>query len=400
VPVTMIETIKINSFKSLRSVEVNLGKLNVFIGANGSGKSNLLEAIGVLSAAAHGRINDGSLLNRGVRPGVPKLYKSSFHKEPAPPHIALTACNTHSTYSVSLNNPLDAPEPDWMYKHEKWTRNSRHVSTSLASRSPRKSEHKKLGMAALKAFGMKESDLAYKFLKTLQEFRIYTPTTNVLRGVATDTQPSFPMGLSGGGLPIAVGKLLEYVKKGNCYDKITDDFFPLISWAKEFSTAKSTELPLSPSAALSPEVIRFVDKYMTEGRNELSGYDVSEGALYVLFLTVLVILPESPVFCAIDNADYGLNPLLAKQLFNHLSRWMIDHTESNQLLITIHNPLVLDGLLLNNDQIRLFTVNRNLSGMTEIKRVLITDKHLEMAAQGWTLSRLWTNGYLGGIYNV
>ena len=43
----MITKIAIESFKSLEQVEVELGRVNVFIGANGSGKSNLLEAIGV-----------------------------------------------------------------------------------------------------------------------------------------------------------------------------------------------------------------------------------------------------------------------------------------------------------------------------------------------------------------
>ena len=42
----MIEKLTVNSFKSLESVEVDLGQVNVFIGANGSGKSNLLEAPG------------------------------------------------------------------------------------------------------------------------------------------------------------------------------------------------------------------------------------------------------------------------------------------------------------------------------------------------------------------
>ena len=78
----MIKTIKVESFKSLQSVELELGIVNVFVGANGSGKSNLLEAIGVLSAAADGKVNDQTLLQRGVRPGVPQLYKSAFSSFP------------------------------------------------------------------------------------------------------------------------------------------------------------------------------------------------------------------------------------------------------------------------------------------------------------------------------
>src|ERR1017187_10495986 len=74
----MITKITVTSFKSIESAEIELGHLNVFVGANGSGKSNLLEAIGVLSAAADGKVTDQALLQRGVRPGVPRLYKSAF----------------------------------------------------------------------------------------------------------------------------------------------------------------------------------------------------------------------------------------------------------------------------------------------------------------------------------
>ena len=107
-----ISKIKIQSFKSLESVDVDLGALNVFIGANGSGKSNFLEGVGVLSSAADGRVNDQTLLMRGVRPGVPRLYKSSFKDTKLPPHISFAAHGYSANYSVSLHNPLTSPEPN------------------------------------------------------------------------------------------------------------------------------------------------------------------------------------------------------------------------------------------------------------------------------------------------
>ena len=54
----MLSTIRIECFKSISELELDLGRINLFIGANGSGKSNLLEAIGVLGAAASGRVDD------------------------------------------------------------------------------------------------------------------------------------------------------------------------------------------------------------------------------------------------------------------------------------------------------------------------------------------------------
>ena len=48
----MISHLEIKGFKSLVDVSIELGAVNVFIGANGSGKSNLLEAVGFLSATS------------------------------------------------------------------------------------------------------------------------------------------------------------------------------------------------------------------------------------------------------------------------------------------------------------------------------------------------------------
>ena len=45
----MIDRFTARSFKSLLDVPVELAQINVFVGANGSGKGNLLEAIGVLT---------------------------------------------------------------------------------------------------------------------------------------------------------------------------------------------------------------------------------------------------------------------------------------------------------------------------------------------------------------
>src|SRR6266851_2222796 len=117
----MLRTISVHRFKSLVKLDLELGRINVFIGANGSGKSNLLEAVGVIGAAAFGRVDDESLLRRGVRPGVPKLYKSSFPRRTAEkvPHIRFCAENSDASYQVALWNPMNDPSPAWKFKSER-----------------------------------------------------------------------------------------------------------------------------------------------------------------------------------------------------------------------------------------------------------------------------------------
>ena len=50
----MIDRIVIENFKSLRRVDLSLGRMNLFIGANASGKSNFLDALRVLQGIGNG----------------------------------------------------------------------------------------------------------------------------------------------------------------------------------------------------------------------------------------------------------------------------------------------------------------------------------------------------------
>ena len=122
--------------------------------------------------------------------------------------------------------------------------------------------------------------------------------------------------------------------------------------------------------------------------------------MYALFLAVISGHDASPRLCAVDNADHGLNPRLARSLMEHLCEWYLDADTPRQILLTTHNPLVLDGLLLQDDRVRLFTVSRTGSGRTFIRRVNLDDSLRERAEQGWSLSRLWVMGHLGGVPDV
>lgn len=46
----MIDSISIKNYKSILDLTVELGRVNVFIGANGVGKSNILEAVAMCAA--------------------------------------------------------------------------------------------------------------------------------------------------------------------------------------------------------------------------------------------------------------------------------------------------------------------------------------------------------------
>lgn len=395
----MLKRVEVKSFKSLEDVSVDLGLVNVFIGANGSGKSNLLEAIGVLGAAAAGRVDDEGLLRRGVRPGVPALYKSSFRHDRIRDAIRFGGFNDQASYEVELNNPNENPKPSWDFKTEKLIADG----VKIVGRSPASNDFRSLnseaGLAALKTVELPPESASNRLLTLLREYAIYAPNTATLRGLVPDPQTREPAGLSGGRLADAVDELNKLAPGNEFYEGVQDDLLELIDWVGAFGSKEAHKVPLSPSIPRQRQTLFFRDRYMAEKRNELSAYDASEGALYVLFAAVAATHPNAPKLLAIDNVDSGLNPRLVRSLMERLCNWVLEQSV-RQLLFTCHNPSVLDGLPLQDDRVRLFAVDRTSNGKTVIHRVVVDDNLLAKAKEGWPLSRLWVAGHIGGVPNV
>lgn len=385
----MIERLHVRAFKSLEDVTLDLGRVNVFIGANGSGKSNLLEALGLLSAAASGRVDDESLQRRGVRAGLPDRYRTAFPHAQLKPQIQFEATAAKASYDVVLYHRPKASEPAWHYSHERWM----HLKNKIVGRSPAsKGLDPEAGLAALKRVELEKKNPAAQLLQRLAGYRIFAPTTPHLRGVLPDIARARPVGLAGGRLAEAVQELFEHPRG----QVLKPELLELIDWASDVEVVPLEQGQLAKSVPSSQTVVRFTDKYMAAGRNQLSAYDASEGALYVLFSAVLALHPASPKIFAIDNADHGLNPLLARELTRRFCEWILSRN-STQVLLTSHNPVVLDGLPLRDDRVRLFTVDRTTFGRSRVSRVVIDEKILAQARQGWTLSRLWVTGAIGGV---
>ena len=396
----LIRNLTVHGFKSIMQEQpIELGRVNCFIGANGVGKSNLLEALGVLGAAANGVVDDESLLRRGVRAGVPRLYKSSFASERTPTHIGIEVSGSRSEcYRVSLLNPLESPEPAWKYKTEFLSDGSDEIIADGVRN--KKNLNPLAGLAALKMVELAEDNPAALLMRALQEYAIYCPNTPTLRGITPDLQSRRPMGLSGGQLAEAFEMLRTHLEgQGEAGEEILDEVLALIDWVADVAITSQAGTLLSPKVPRSKHLLKFTDRFMQKSRNELTAYDASEGALYVLFTAALCLLPQSPRIFAIDNLDQALNPRLVTSLTKHLAGWLKYQDPQRQLLFTAHNPAVLDGLDLTDPEVRLFAVERNSNGLTCYRRIELTPELLAMNQQ-YPLSRLWLMGHLGAVPSV
>jgi predicted ATPase len=396
-----LASVTVKDFKSLKDMTVELGQVNVFVGANGAGKSCLLEAIGILGACAAGAVDDQALLRRGVRPGVPELYKSSFGIEKVAPKISLRAVSAKGTdYHAYITNPTNNPGPYWLFGGEtlhdgKKTIASRGAKGNASALELSVPLENNRSVTSLVRASQKTPPHVRALLSDLDAFAIFSPVTPVLRGIAQDTAPRSPVGLYGGQLAEAVA-LLATQAKGQLAIR---EALSMISWAKKVTAGEPKRSFLSPSVPTSRIVVEFQDRFMANGRNTLSGYDASEGALYVLFMMVLAAHSQSPRLFAVDNFDQALNPRTARELTRTFVRHALE--TGRQVLLTTHNPLVLDGLDLGDERVRLFTVERDRQGHTKVKRVPVKDFAALRERHGaHAVSRLWVEGRLGGMPDV
>jgi energy-coupling factor transporter ATP-binding protein EcfA2 len=412
----MLTKLSIQGFKSIYHIQdLELGQVNVFVGANGSGKSNLLEAVGVLSAAAAGRVDNALLRERGVRLSPSQLYITSLKQQVrTPPQIAVSS--SFDNQKIDYDATLYPSEVDTSRLHATESLGGPGVFSDLFNISTNESVETKAGthrlketndaystrgmFASLLGLGLLSSQ-AEELMALMSGYAIYAPTTPVLRGVQPDIFARDPMGLLGGRLAEAVEDILN-LEQGVFGSLALDELLELLDWVEGFDiTAPSREL-LSPDVPSLRSIIRFKDFWMGEGRNQLSGYDANEGALYVLFMLVLALHPRIPRFLAVDNFDQMLHPRLARALTRLFCRLVLETEPKRQVLLTTHNPLVLDGLDLRNERIRLFTLerNQNSGGATVVRRVELSESVLATAQKGMPLSMMWVSGLLGGVPDI
>lgn len=404
-----LSQVRIKSFKSIVDQTIDLGQLNVFIGTNGAGKSNLLEAIAVLSCAVDGRIDYSKLADRGSRLSAPEIFKSSFKNLKRKNTFSLDAKFGDLKYHANIHANTEA---EFNFSAEKIS----NITEQLGGRSNagvtvsglNKELFAKLPIqqsvvATLESLG-RFDEAEQKELNAIKRYAIYSPSTPILRGVSEDGSKKEPLGLYGGSLASALLDVIQDSKKENQSDHDLQRFFNLFDWFQTIGTTNNISAQLqSNHVHTSKTVVRYVDKFMHTKFNNLYAYDVSEGALYILFILVLLLHSKSSPLFALDNVDNALNPGMVRKMMGQIAELLV-HMPEKQILMTTHNPTTLDAIDLFNTNHRLFVVQRNQQGHTEIKRIEppsgFTRESWMAKHKGMRLSEIWLSGLIGGLTAV
>lgn len=410
----MITDFKVSNFKSVESLSIQLGRVTVLIGENGSGKSNILEALMLAGAAAANKLDNEFLVSRGIRTTDERMMLSAFtesagrgskRKSISFELISSTDCKVSFT--------LKPTREGWaILKNESSPRVEIEISSGELDKYELPQPARVMFRKAFPKPEIHETDKGVRVTvgpvllpppefsaewlhqalsgamarQLLQEhecsrFVIYAPENTMLRRFEEEGQIQ-PVGIRGEGL----FKMLQGFARENRSDRLGDlkRSLGLVGWFFDF------EIP--PNLSPGENRVAIFDRFL--GPNvPFDQRSANEGFLYLIFYFSVFLSDATPVFFAIDNIDSSLNPKLCAEMMRQICQ--LAARFKKQVIVTTHNPAILDGLDLTDEQQRLYTVFRDQRGATKVRH--IPPPRTTKGETPMKLSHAFLEGLIGGL---
>jgi predicted ATPase len=406
----MITEFKIEGFKSFGTPEqtLHLGRLNFLVGANASGKTNVIKALQFLQNAvlqnADFAVNElngaAEVRNKILRErDQPKPVKIGVQMDLAPAPIRFSAGNGHEfrflsfNYEVKLDlrkpsglaevvaesltsNLLDQKEQQLQYR---LTRNKSEVEIAdpTLAKEQRVQKIQVPGQEATRlALGVGFfSPPCVTLRHIISNWRFYNINPEVARKPAKEIA-EVDLGSAGENLAVILHKIEQQNGKGALNSIVAG----LRSAVSGFQDLKTKQLPIEGNWAF-----QFLEEKIQDAINPDS---VSDGTIRLLTLLIIANWgsQNAPLIC-IEEPENGIHP--------HLSEYLVqifrEAAQQRQFLVTTHNPAFLDHL--NPDEVVLCD---KTDGFTKIKRASDVPE-IKSFQKHFRLGELWVQGTLGGI---
>lgn len=375
----MISDITIKNFKSVVDVSLPLGRFNLLIGANGCGKSNILEGIAMGAAASSDKLDYEYFANRGIRVVEPRFMLPAFGGiEEKMIEVCVTDKEGHETV-LDIRYDRNA-------KPARWVNDNEYEWSNMVLPEELEEELKELrqGFDSTNDDVLKIVPRGNKFMViptniNITPFLIYSLEESKLRQ-ADNSNRTYPLGRHGEGLFAYLKELAQRPDSNTIFEEIKEHL-KILDWFDDLEV---------PTGQLSMEFnLKLKDSYLTDTLNTFDQRSTNEGFLYLLFYLTLIISDETPRFFAIENIDTAFNPKLCREVTRRLIELARKHNK--QIIATTHNPAVLDGINLYENDVRLLVVRRTIDGYTKTNRVTLKG---EMTMP---LSEAWQKGFIGGL---
>lgn len=380
-----IDKLFIQNFKSLHDIELEMRPLNILIGANGSGKSNLIQFFEMMSEAADGnletfireRIGIEELLWKGddtYHSLIEVRFKNELNKSINADYGYRVVLRIRN-YRVSIEEEsLHSKEKTYLLTNDRMAKitddenevmipfNDYYDQSELfvsQFRDPTRFQFLNVARVQLRdwsvygALGQKQFDAIY---------------------MARPLEPSFPL------------------KLDHEYKRFVSVLYAFANEARYESAQEELDYVLSSAF---PDFKKLDIRNMAAGRVALywrtkQGWQIpasslSDGILRFLGLAVLLLLPDPPPLIAIDEPEIGLHP----RLLPLLAALMKDASKRTQLIVTTHSPQLINAESIEVDDV---VVTHMEEGATHFERLKADE--LKLWLERYTLGNLWMMGKL------
>ncbi|MBS2036892.1 AAA family ATPase [bacterium] len=374
--------LKVKGFRRLRDTEVRLTGLNVLIGANGVGKSSVLEVLRLLAASANGRLQEtisaahgiGSIITHGQN--LLTLSVEMPVPDQAPILYDLEIGKSGQTYSIgteSLRQFRRGPEQRPMKYIESQGQDIRYYekdhSKLLKPTWPHQSDETSLFQVP-KMFQVPEH-----FRKVMSSSTLYHVLDVSSRAPVRLPQSIRPIrmpGVDGEDLVACLYSLRE--SERDRFDAIIDTL------AAAFASFERIELPPAAAGLLS---LAWKDRNY---KQPFFAHQLSEGTLRFLWLVTLLQSPDLPTVTMIDEPEVSLHP----EMLRILAELMREAAERTQLIVATHSDRFVRFLQADE----LIVCDMDEDGGASLTRG--SDLDLEAWLGDYSLDELWSLGRLGG----
>lgn len=422
----MLKIVRIENFKSVKKVNVEVGRFNVIIGENGAGKSNFLESIASYSAIIANSFTNEFMLSRGIRVVEPlnilSCFKEKQHSEECSIFVIDDdgyACDTNLKFNptepfspLSTNiqfyrknfkndfeildinelgskvfySKLEEIASNYNCSVDELKQQLQMIIEEVNSNDDKSIIDKKVvemlhHVSTLAQINRIYDDYHNKEKKKNTSFIIYSPELSSLRTFFSESQIE-PLGVNGEGLLKLLQVMQEHEPEN--FEKVCE-IVAMFQWVEK--------IIIESDSNNLEQRIKIIDRFMGK---EIDHRSANEGFLFVLFYATLFSSKYTPKNFAVDNIDASLNPKLCRVLIKELVK--LAKENDKQAFVTTHNPAILDGLDLHDDEQRLFVVERDDEGSTQLRRVGVDDlPKPKRNGETIKLSEAFMRGHLGGL---
>ena len=115
---------------------------------------------------------------------------------------------------------------------------------------------------------------------------------------------------------------------------------------------------------------------------------LSQGALQLLCLLVVLLHPRPPKLVCIEEPEKGLHP----DILPELAKLLVTASERMQLIVTTHSEILIDALTAEPESV---LVCEKHKGQTVLKRLMASELEVWLKNYG-SLGPLWRAGTIGG----